>query len=78
MPVRKGHEADEHLRTGLLTPGFEPRPRLPSQWPVALGGLLPDTVALPSPVLTGFPYIGRYPSIGRGLSLPAVKERDQP
>src|SRR5262245_1830704 len=66
----------EHRLTGLLTPGFEPRPRLPSvRLPVAVGGLLPVTVALPSPNLTGFPNICRWSA---GITFPAVQRTPEP
>ena len=59
---------DEHHWRDILTTGFEPRPRLPrlasSDCRVRLGGLLPDTVAQPSPILTAFPHFQRCFDIG--------------
>ena len=55
----QGRDPDERNQTGILTPGFEPRSRLPSvphagrQW--RGGSLYPVTVAQPSPICTGFP-----------------------
>ena len=46
---------DRSPDSGLRT--SPPPSRSHDQW--HLGGLLPDTVALPSPILTGFPYIHR-------------------
>jgi hypothetical protein len=52
--------------------GPDPHPRLPKPFgPVAVfrpGGLCPDTVALPSPNLTGFPHFH-----GCFETLPAVE-----
>ena len=62
---------DEHHWRDILTTGFEPRPRLPrlasSDCRVRLGGLLPDTVAQPSPILTAFPHFQRCYDIGQSL-----------
>lgn len=50
---------DEHDQAGILTSGLQPCSRLPgrigSSRPVAPGVRMPDTVAQPSPILTGFP-----------------------
>ena len=64
-----GPQPDEHLWRNILTPGFEPRPRLPrlasSDCRVRPGGLLPDTVAQPSPILTAFLHFQRCFGIER-------------
>ena len=50
---------DEQPWRDVLTPGLNLSPAFPDLHPVAVlrpGGLCPDTVALPSPILTGFPH----------------------
>lgn len=63
-----GSKPDEHHWRDILTTGFEPRPRLPrlasSGCRVRPGGLLPDTVAQPSPILTAFPHFQRCFDLG--------------
>jgi hypothetical protein len=73
-----GSKPDEHHWRDILTTGFEPRPRLPrlasSGCRVRPGGLLPDTVAQPSPILTAFPHFQRCFDCGTDSQKDPVKE----
>ena len=73
-----GSKPDEHHWRDILTTGFEPRPRLPrlasSGCRVRPGGLLPDTVAQPSPILTAFPHFQRCFDCGTVPQKDPVKE----
>jgi len=74
----RGRRPDEHRRRDILTPGLDLAPAFPDVCPVAalrLGGLCPDTVALPSPVLTGFPHFRRCLRRCRGSRRGGSKER---